>query len=101
MSRGNPQAFIREGNFICKCGREFTKSQSFYAHQSHCKVHLGKEPKDRFGDSRRWMKGKTVDDPIYGESIKKFVHKKKDLSEILVKGRRCSTIHLKLVSYFL
>lgn len=27
--------------FRCKCGKEFPKSQSLYAHQSHCKIHLG------------------------------------------------------------
>lgn len=67
MSRGNTEAFIKEGHFICECGREFTKSQSLYSHQSHCKIHLG----DRYdperhrgwnvGESRAWAKGKTKD----------------------------------------
>ena len=33
--------FQTEGEFKCECGREFTKSQSYYAHQSYCKIHLG------------------------------------------------------------
>lgn len=41
MPRGKKDAFIKEGYFKCQCGREFNKSQSYYAHLSHCKVHLG------------------------------------------------------------
>ena len=33
--------FAHEGHYVCVCGREFTKSQSFNAHKSHCKLHLG------------------------------------------------------------
>lgn len=33
--------FTHEGHYVCVCGREFTKSQSFNAHKSHCKLHLG------------------------------------------------------------
>lgn len=80
--------------YKCECGREFEKSQSYIAHCGHCKTHLGRDPLDRFGDSRAWMKGKTSNDPIYGESIKRC-HHKKDLSEILVRGRYVSTNHLK------
>lgn len=39
MSRENN--FIKTGKFTCECGREFSKSQSLYGHQSHCRVHLG------------------------------------------------------------
>jgi hypothetical protein len=78
--RGNRNQFIKEGDeFTCECGRKFTSSQSLYAHQSHCKIHLG----DRYdpdkhkgwnvGDVRAWHRGRTVDDPIYGESIKRSV----------------------------
>ena len=31
--RGSPTAFIKERNFIRKCGREFNKSQSYYSHR--------------------------------------------------------------------
>lgn len=58
--------------YKCKCGREFEKSQSYIAHCGHCRIHLGHEPEDRFGESRAWMRGRTVDDPVYGESIRKF-----------------------------
>lgn len=56
----------KEGIFICECGREFNKSQSYYAHQSHCKVHLGDRYNeslhgDRIGSKRAWAKGKTKD----------------------------------------
>lgn len=72
MVRGKKDAFIKEGTFKCKCGREFISSQSFYAHLSHCEVYLGYKPKDRFGDARAWSRGKTKNDPVYGESIRKF-----------------------------
>lgn len=54
----------KEGNFICECGKEFTKSQSFYSHQGHCKIHLGPRYNellhgDRIGDKRAWSRGKT------------------------------------------
>ena len=42
MSKGN-RSFQHEGHYICECGREFEKSQSYNAHLSHCKVHLGDE----------------------------------------------------------
>ena len=45
--------------YRCKCGREFEKSQSYVAHCGHCKINLGREPLDRFGDSRAWNRGKT------------------------------------------
>lgn len=59
--------FVQTGHFVCECGREFEKSQSLYAHQGKCKVHLG----DRYdpekhkgwnvGDARAWSRGKTKD----------------------------------------
>lgn len=58
--------------YKCKCGKEFDKKQSYVAHCGHCRINLGYEPDDRFGDSRAWSKGKTKDDPIYGDSIKKI-----------------------------
>lgn len=77
MPRGNPNQFIREGEFKCECGREFTKSQSLYAHQSKCKIHLGdrydpnKHKGWNIGDARAWSRGRTEDDPVYGEAIRK------------------------------
>lgn len=59
MPRGNKNAFIKEGNYICKCGREFNKSQSYYAHLSHCKIYLGE-------DKLKKRKGYHT---IYGEYI--------------------------------
>ena len=52
--------------YRCKCGREFEKKQSYVAHCSHCSIHLGKEPVDRFGDSRAWSRGltKETDDRV-------------------------------------
>ena len=47
--------------YRCKCGREFEKKQSYVAHCGHCSINLGYEPKDRFGDSRAWSRGKTKD----------------------------------------
>lgn len=44
--------------YICKCGREFEKSQSYVAHCGHCKIHLGRDPEDRFRESRRFNLGK-------------------------------------------
>lgn len=35
------QTFQHAGNYVCECGREFSKSQSYNAHLSHCKIHLG------------------------------------------------------------
>ena len=35
--------FNPENNYKCKCGREFKNSQSFNAHKSHCKIHLGED----------------------------------------------------------
>lgn len=81
--------------YECECGRTFEKSQSYIAHSGHCEIHLGRKPKDRFGDARAWRRGRTKDDPDYGESIMKSSPRKKDLLEVLVKGKYVSTIHLK------
>lgn len=62
--------FVRTGHFICECGREFEKSQSLYAHQGKCKVHLGNRYNPdihkgwNVGDARAWSKGKTKDTDI-------------------------------------
>ena len=61
--------------FKCVCGREFEKSLSLNAHKSHCEKYLGRKPVDRFEGKRGWARGRTVDDPVYGESIKKIVDK--------------------------
>lgn len=45
--------------YTCICGKQFERSQSYVAHCGHCSIHLGHPPKDRFGDSRAWSKGKT------------------------------------------
>lgn len=47
--------------YRCKCGREFEKKQSYVAHCGHCSIHLGRDPVDRFGDSRAWSRGRTKD----------------------------------------
>lgn len=68
--------FNNEGHFVCKCGREFTKEQSYHAHQSHCKIHLdsvGKPSHEShyIEDSRRrqgWNRGLTKDN---NESIRR------------------------------
>ena len=33
--------FNHQGNYKCECGKEFTNSQAFNGHKSHCKIHLG------------------------------------------------------------
>ena len=79
MSRGNHKAFIKEGQFQCKCGRGFTKSQSLYAHQARCQIYLGEryDPSKHkgwnVGESRAWARGRTMHDPVYGESIRKSI----------------------------
>lgn len=50
--------------YTCACGREFSTITSFAGHCSHCKIHLGRDPIDRFGESRAWSKGKTKDTDI-------------------------------------
>lgn len=67
--------FVEIGHFVCECGREFEKSQSLYAHQGKCKIHLG----DRYdpdkhkgwdvGDARAWSRGKTKNN---NESLNKM-----------------------------
>lgn len=83
--------------YECECGRTFEKRQSYVAHTGHCEIHLGYKPKDRFGDARAWRRGLTKDDPKYGDSIARSSSnsRRKDLSEVLVKGNHVSTIHLK------
>ena len=66
--------------YVCECGREFEKSQSYIAHCGHCKTHLGdrysKEKhstKYRISDTERsWSKGLTK---YTDERIKKQAEK--------------------------
>lgn len=77
------RSFIQEGHFVCECGREFTKSQSLYAHQRHCKIHLGDRYDenihgDRIGDKRAWSRGltKETDDRVRNNGIQVSIAKK-------------------------
>lgn len=82
----NKNAFIKTGYYKCECGKEFSNSQSYYGHLGHCKVHLG----DRYDSvynkrfsvesnyKRGWLRGKSVNDPIYGDAIRKFVYSSKN-----------------------
>ena len=45
--------------YVCECGKEFDKVSSYGGHCANCKIHLGYEPCDKFGDSRAWSRGKT------------------------------------------
>lgn len=62
--------------YKCKCGKEFEKSQSCVAHCGHCSIHLGRDSKDRFGDHRAWLRGKTkeTDDRVLRISEKNKEH---------------------------
>lgn len=88
-----------EGNFTCECGRKFSKSQSLYAHQSHCEIHLGDRYDeilhgDRVGDKRAWARGKTKDtDP----SLKSMSEKLKS-RESSFKGHHHSPDFKKKIS---
>lgn len=47
-------------NYTCKCGKSYEKTSSYAAHTGHCKIYReGKEPIDRFSESRAWSKGLT------------------------------------------
>lgn len=46
--------------YKCECGKEYENSQSYVAHCGHCKIHLGRDPEDRFGESRRSNLGKHI-----------------------------------------
>lgn len=35
--------FDYTGQYTCECGKEFKKSQSFNAHKSNCRIHLGEQ----------------------------------------------------------
>lgn len=39
MDNRNKNTFLKIGNYKCECGREFTNSQSYNGHLSHCKIH--------------------------------------------------------------
>lgn len=78
--------FVEEGHFVCECGREFSKSQSYYAHCSHCKIHLDDRydeykhnPAFRIPDKKRaWAKGHTMqEDTPQGEALRSTSEKNK------------------------
>lgn len=62
--------------YTCKCGRSFEKVSSYGAHCSHCRIHLGHEPKDPFGDKRAWSRGLTKEtDPRVANMAKHLSEK--------------------------
>lgn len=56
---GKEFKYSHQCEYVCECGRCFTKLQSYVAHCGHCRIHLGHEPTDNFGESRSWASGKT------------------------------------------
>ena len=44
--------------YICECGREFIKSQSYVAHCGHCRIHL----KDRYNEKKHSSKYRILDE---------------------------------------
>lgn len=45
--------------YKCECGAEYDSVSKFGGHCAHCRVHLGHDPIDCFGDGGRWSKGRT------------------------------------------
>lgn len=58
--RGNRNQFIKEGEFTCECGRKFTKSQSLYAHQGRCIIHLGDDRYNKVSKRYHTIEGNYV-----------------------------------------
>ena len=80
--------------YKCKCGREFEKKQSYVAHCGHCKTHLGRDPKDRFGDSRAWSRGLTKETD---ERIRRMSEESR-LREPNFKGKKHNEQTKKIIS---
>lgn len=53
---------IKEGLYRCICGREFEKAQSYNAHLSHCRVHLGNERYEKQHQNRQVKGWKAAND---------------------------------------
>lgn len=100
--------FNHEGKYVCECGKEFTKSQSFNAHKSSCKVHMmtkGMSEEDYHSLQSRRRKTRAISSAIirsnrvksryeeWSRSILDGSHKclncGKVLTEIYASGRFC------------
>lgn len=82
---GKEYKYRHKCEYTCECGRSFTNYQAYVGHCGHCKTHLGYDPKDRFGESRSWAKGKTKDTD---ERIKRMSERQKDNPTRSFLGRR-------------
>ena len=49
--------FDYTGHYTCECGKEFKKSQSFNAHKSNCRIHLGEQ---RWSELEEIRKSRSV-----------------------------------------
>lgn len=95
--------FNHQGNYKCECGKEFTNSQAFNGHKSHCKIHLGEtkylENLNKFknsfnlGPNGRLKKSKLIKE----EELNKWISEKhvcehcgKVMTEKFGSGRFCS-----------
>lgn len=57
---GKEYKYLHHCEYVCKCGKSFTSRQSYISHCGHCKENLGRDPKDRFGESRKSNLGKNI-----------------------------------------
>lgn len=70
--------FHKGKDYSCECGIKFSTPAKRSSHYKYCKIYCEnhnkeiRDPKKDKGNlNRGWNRGKTKDDPIYGESIKR------------------------------
>lgn len=65
--------------YKCECGKEFDTVSAYGGHCAGCRIHLGHDPVDKFGDARAWSRGKTKDTD--GRLAKISQHRKQLIAE--------------------
>ncbi len=111
MSKKKP-TFQHSGHYVCECGREFDKAQSYNAHLSHCRVHLGDERYENQYRNRQIKGYKIANDQRHAEYVERELKEKlewestdhfcetcgKKLTEKYASGRFCCLECAKIYS---
>lgn len=79
-------SFNYSGNYVCECGREFTNSQSFNGHKSHCKVHLNDEHKI---EMRHSINRKAIQNSNKSRSIRAQNKREEELFKWISEQHKC------------
>lgn len=83
-------SFNHSGEYVCECGKQFTNSQKFNGHKTHCKVHLEAVGKlnERINAQQKFIEsGNTFNTKKHQNTV---VQKESELRKWIQEQHRCA-----------